>query len=467
MKPVAIIGGGITGLTTAYQFHKKKIPFHLYESGSRLGGVIETVERDGYLAECGPNTLLETSSEITRLIEGLNLTERRCYADPEMKNRFITRNGRPVSIPLSPIAFFTSSFFSVYTKWRLMIEPFLGRYSGDKEESLADFVKRRLGNEFLDYAINPLVGGVYAGNPEELSVKHGFPKLYALEQKYGSLIRGQINGTRERKRKGTVSKQDVKMMTFDKGLQVLIDAIANRIKEHTDNSTTISRLESDPDGWELFSSTTKESIPRKHSAVLLTAPAFTMAKMEIGTSGDTPLKELSEITYPPVSSVALGFRREDVGHSLNGFGVLNPEKENLNTLGTIFSSSLFPNRAPEGHVLLTSYMGGSRSPDLALKPENEKIDLLLNDLKKLLHVSGKPTFINIRDYEKAIPQYVIGYDRFKNRMDQVEKQQPGLFIAGNCRNGISLSDSIMSGYSSADRIEKSLNETNILKPTGV
>jgi oxygen-dependent protoporphyrinogen oxidase len=174
--------------------------------------------------------------------------------------------------------------------------------------------------------------------------------------------------------------------------------------------------------------------------------------LHIAAEGVPHLEPMARIFYPPVASVVLGFRREDVAHPLNGFGVLIPEVEKFNILGTLFSSTLFPNRAPTGHVLLTSYLGGARNPELALLAPEAQIKLVLQDLRKLLGVSGKPTFEHHFTYPKAIAQYEVGYGRFKKLMDETESKCPGFFLAGHYRDGISLGDSIVSGHDVAARI---------------
>ncbi|HXT38567.1 MAG TPA: protoporphyrinogen oxidase, partial [Candidatus Angelobacter sp.] len=229
MNSVAIIGGGITGLTTGFRLGQKNIPVTIYESAGRVGGVIQSVRKDGYLAEYGPNTLLETSPTIGALILDLGLEGRRQCANKNAEKRFIVRDGKPVALPGSPAAFLTTRLFSTRAKARLLAEPFIRRAPATCEESLGEFVRRRIGREFLDYAINPFVAGVYAGDPDRLSVKHAFPRLHALEQRYGSLLAGQFFGARERKRRAETSKQNAKKVSFDDGLQVLIDALRRRL----------------------------------------------------------------------------------------------------------------------------------------------------------------------------------------------------------------------------------------------
>lgn len=454
MKSVAIIGAGITGLTAAFRLQQKRIQVAVYEAGTRVGGVIQSLRQDGYLAEFGPNTLLETSPKIGELIRAAGLESRKLYSDERAGNRYLVRYRRTIAMPMSPLGFFATPLFSVATKLKLFREPFLPRWNNAYEESVAQFVLRRLGQEFLDYAIDALVAGVYAGDPYRLSVKHGFPRLYELEQKYGSLIKGQIFGARERKQRGEVSKQDAPKVSFDEGLQVLPDTLSARLGEAVRLDAAVVKISRQGGDWAITARTQGREVRQNHSAVLLAVPTHRLAEIQWDIGADASFAPLAKIHYPPVASVVLGFRRQDVAHKLDGFGMLIPKVENFNILGTLFSSSLFPNRAPAGYVTLTSYLGGMRHPDLARRDKRELYDLTVQDLRVLLGVKGEPTFRNCIVYPHAIPQYEVGYGQFKDAMNELEAKLPGLFLAGHFRHGISLSDSLVSGYDVADRIEK-------------
>jgi protoporphyrinogen/coproporphyrinogen III oxidase len=463
MSNVAIVGGGVTGLVAAFELQRRGVPFTLFEATDRVGGVIQTHRERGFLAEDGPNTLLETSPKITGLIESLGIEPRRWYSDPTNKKRFIVRGGRPCAMPASPVQFFTNRFFSWSAKLALFKEPFIKASPPDVEESLAQFVKRRLGQEFLDYAINPMVAGVYAGDPERLSVKHAFAKLHALEQKYGSLIKGQLQGGRERKRRNEVAKDRAKMMSFDEGLQVLTDALGAAVKANTLLNTPVATIQQVEGGWALAGTAGllppgaadgpgggKVVAPFTH--VLLTSPAHRLAGLRIDSPAGGDLRLLGEIVYPPVTSYTMGFKREEVAHPLDGFGVLIPKVEQRNCLGTLFTSSLFADRAPAGRVTLTSYIGGMRAPELALRPLGEIRKLVMTDLRELLGVRGEPVWEHVKQWPKAIPQYEVGYGRFKDFMDGIERTHAGLLFAGHYRDGISLSDSVLAGFKAAERV---------------
>jgi oxygen-dependent protoporphyrinogen oxidase len=452
MNSVAVIGGGITGLTAAFRLQQRGVPVTVYEAGGRVGGVIQSIRRNGFLAECGPNTLLETSPKIPALVRDLGLEGRRMYTDPAAENRYLVRGGKMLPLPGSLSRFLGTPLFSASAKLRLLAEPFIGRAPADGEESVAEFVRRRLGNEFLDYAIDPLVGGIYAGDPARLSVKHAFPKLHALEQKYRSLIVGQVLGARERKRRAEVSKQNAAKLSFDEGLQVLTDELGRRLGGSVLLNTPVHWVEQTEGRWHVAVSSHGGVALKEHGAVLFAGTAHRLSQLKIIAKDAPSLAGLAEIHYPPVASVVLGFKREDVAHPLNGFGVLIPRVEGFNTLGAVFSSSLFPNRAPAGHVAVTCYIGGARNPDLAARPPDELIELALKDLGRLLGAKGRPVFEHQFFYPKAIPQYNVGYGRFKELMRETETKCPGFFMAGHYRDGISLGDSLVSGQDSAVRV---------------
>jgi oxygen-dependent protoporphyrinogen oxidase len=459
MDSVAIVGAGITGLTAAFRLQQQGLPVTVYEATARVGGVIESVQQDGYLAEFGPNTVLETSPKIAALVRDLGLASRRLYSDPGASNRYIVRGGRPVRLPGSPVAFLATRLFSAGAKLRLLREPFVPPAPPDAEESLAEFVLRRLGPEFLDYAINPFVAGVYAGDPARLSVRQAFPKLHALEQRYGSLIKGQILGARERKRRAEVSKQDAPKFSFVNGLQELILALQRALAGQLRLQACVRSLRPGPAGWVVTAAAEGRTTTEPHTAVLLAAPAHRLAAIDLPIPGPLSLRVLGEIRYPPVTSVVLGFRREDVAHPLDGFGMLIPQVERFHLLGTLFSSSLFPNRAPAGHVTLTSYVGGTRAPELASLPADRLVEITRQDLRAILGVTGPPTFQHHVFYPQAIPQYEVGYGRFRDLMTRLENQAPGLFFAGHYRDGIALGDSILSGCDAAERIGKHVGST--------
>ena len=456
LKPVAVIGGGITGLTAAFYLKRAGIPVILYEASNRVGGVIKSERKDGYLVEHGPNTILETSPKVGQLVRDAGLQGRRLEPDPKSEARYVVRYKRPVAMPSSPLGFLTTDLFSFKAKLAVLREPVIPARRDGVEESVAQFVVRRLGREFLDHAIDAMVGGVYAGDPWHLSVQQAFPKLAQLEASYGSLILGQIFGGRERKKRGEIAKDRAPKFSFDEGLQVLPEGLAEYLGEDVRLGANVQKLVQIADGWTLTFQHSGMFRCQNHSAVIYAGTAPRLAELQIESRTPVSVTPFSEIRYPPVASVVLGFRREDVTHSCAGFGALIPQIEGFKMLGTIFSSSLFPDRAPEGHLTLTSYVGGERFPALAALPHDKLVALVCEDLRVLLGVNGKPTFEHSSFYPQAIPQYNMGYGRYREMMTRIEADAPNLFFAGHYRDGISLSDSIVSGCNIAERVEKKL-----------
>ncbi|MBX3748369.1 MAG: protoporphyrinogen oxidase [Verrucomicrobiae bacterium] len=450
MTQVGILGAGITGLTAAHALRKAGFSVTVYDAAPHVGGVIRSHREGGWLAELGPNTILDTSPRIGELLADLGLTPRRLDSNPDASARYVVRDGRPVPLPISGPRFFTSPLFSWKAKLRLLREPFLGRTPGDP--SVADFVRHRLGQEFLDYAIDPLVTGIYAGDPAALSIRHAFHRIHDLEARYGSLIRGQILGARERRRRGEVSKASAPKFSFDHGLQVLPDALHASMPDAVRLEAFVTTLNPSPSGWMIAGDHHGALFTAQHQAVLFCGTAHSLARLQIPSADLPSLAAFADIPYPPVTSVVLGFRRDEVRHDCLGFGMLIPHREGFGILGTIFSSSLFPRRAPDDHLTLTTYVGGVRRPEVAGLPDDELIHVVRRDLGRLLGVAGQPRFQHIARWPRAIPQYILGYDRFLHTLDALESRLPGFFVAGHFRDGVALSDAIQTGARIARRI---------------
>ena len=452
MKSVAIIGAGITGLSAAFYLKRQGVPVTVFEASGRVGGVIQSIRKDGFLAEFGPNTILETSPKIAQLVRDAGLETRRLNSAPEAEARYVVRYGRPIEMPGKPLGFFTTPLFTAKAKLAVLREPFIKPRRDGVEESIAQFVVRRFNQEFLDHAIDALVAGIYAGDPHKLSLPHAFPKLKALEDNYGSMIKGQIFGARDRKKSGEVAKDRAAKFSFDEGLQVLPDTLAAQLGDSLQLNSPVTQLTKTSTGWSVATAGGETEF----GAVIYCGTAHRLAELKIEAQSPLNLSAFSEISYPPVASVVLGFRREDVAHSCQGFGMLIPKIEGFKILGTIFSSALFPNRAPAGQLNLTSYIGGARYPELASLPPDQLVEIVLADLRKLLGVRGQPTFVHTAFWPKAIPQYNVGYGKYRELLNEIERISPNLFFAGHYRDGVSLGDSIVSGVNIAERVGKLL-----------
>jgi len=437
MKTVAVIGAGITGLGAAWALKEDGHAVTVFEGASRVGGSISTHRESGYLVEEGPNTIQLASRENERWLEEVGLGSSMHDADPRADKRYLVRDGRAIAIPASPLSFLGTPLFSWRAKLRLLGDLFAPRAPADRDEPLSSFVLRRLGREMLDYAIDPFVGGVYAGNPARLSVRYGFPKLHRLEQNHRSLILGSIALRRERKRAGTLYK--TRLVSFADGLQALPEQLARGLSRSIRLNHLVSEIEYNG-RWTVR---TDPEDTGTYDAVVLALPASALSKLRV--NGEPEFAVFSEIESPAVTSLSFGFRREQVEHPLDGFGALVPSREPFRILGTLFCSSLFGGRAPEGHVLLTTFVGGARCPDLATRPTAALREIVLADLRRLLHLKGGPTFMHRRTWAQAIPQYEIGHGRFIRHATSCEARFPGLQVGGNARDGISLSYCIEGG----------------------
>jgi oxygen-dependent protoporphyrinogen oxidase len=450
---VVVIGAGISGLACALWLQSRGARVTVLEKNAAPGGAMGSVRDGGYLVEQGPNSALETTPLFGELFAAAGVATDKAVANPESSKRFVLRGGRLIPLPMSPPAFLATPLFSLGAKLRLFREPFIGR--GEGEETVAQFVRRRLGPEFLDYAINPFVSGVYAGDPERLSVPAAFPRLAELEAKYGSLIRGQIQGARERKRRAEQSKQSAPMFSFREGMATLPSAIAAKLAD-VRLGVGVESLERAGDGYRMRGrDEAGNAVDVAARSVVLAMPAHATEPVLQPLAPDAA-DALAGIEYPPVAVVALGYRRVPDMHPLDGFGFLVPAKENRRILGTLFSSTLFPGRAPEGHALLTSFVGGMRQPDLARLPESELVAMVADEQRQLLSCPATPEYSRVTFWPKAIPQYAPGHLLRMERLARAEEELPGLYFCANYRGGISVGDCVKSAHAMAERVARFL-----------
>lgn len=449
-KSIAIIGGGITGLTAARSLHEAGFAVTVFEKNPRVGGAITSSEKDGWLIEGGPNSLQETP-EVAALLAELRLQGDRLAANIAAKKRFIVRRGKLVPVPLSPPGLLTSPLFSPGTRLRVLAEMFARPRVRTTDTSLASFVGAHFGREIVDYGLNPFISGVYAGDPEKLSARYAFPRLWQLERTHGSLLRGFRAEARARRARGEPAGA-TPIISFTHGLQTLPNALAAALPDGSVklNRTITNIISGRP--WKIISTQNGAVTTTEFDAVVLALPASGLAQLVFGTLGERPLASLDHQPHPPVSSLFLGFKRGQIGHPLDGFGALVPAREQRSFLGVLFSSSLFSGRAPDGHAALTVFVGGTRQPETARLAPALLLNRVLPDLRELLGITGEPVFTHHTFWPKAIPQYNIGHERFLEPMTRCEVDHPGLFIGGNVRDGISLPDCIKSGNALAAKV---------------
>ncbi|MDR3611156.1 MAG: protoporphyrinogen oxidase [Ignavibacteriaceae bacterium] len=453
---IVLLGAGISGLTAAYFLDKEGFEVTVLEKKNEVGGSIETFFEKGYLFDRGPNSALETTPLIEQMVKDLNLADQFVYANRKGNKRYILRNDLLHPLPMNPKSLLKTKLFSGSGKLRLFAEPFIGRSNDGYYQSIADFVKRRLGQEFLDYAINPFVAGVYAGNPEDLSVKSAFPKLYALEEKYGGLIKGTIKSIKERKNRPEKSKQDAKMYSFSDGMQVLPKAISEYLGEKIHLNTEVNSVEKISTGYKINLSNAGETSSILSNYIVSTIPAYS-ASILFGRFDSDLAGHLDKIYYPPVLVLYLGYDKKDIGQVLDGFGFLIPAKEKKSFLGAIWSSVLFPNRAFEDKASFTLFIGGARDPEIVSYDKELLIKKVRNEFESLMKITGEPLYVSYKFWPKAIPQYNIGYVEHERYFDKFEKENPGILLAGNYREGISVGDCIKNSEKIVNKIKNLSN----------
>jgi len=447
-----VIGAGISGLTTAYGLTKRSRSCAVLDPGSQAGGVIASRRRDGFLYEMGPNSTLDTTPLINALLSDLGIADERIDANAVAATRYIVRGGNLVPLPGSPGAFFTTRAFTLNAKLRLFAEPFIARTPTGVDESIAAFVRRRLGTEFLDYAIDPFVAGIYAGDPERISVGAAFPRLLALERAHGGLIKGQIVGARARKKNKEVAKNVAASFSFRSGMQTLTDALAKALPS-IEYSATVQRVVREGDGsFAVEGFRGGEPVAWRARSVVLAAPAYASATMIERIAPDAAAA-LAAVEYAPIAIVASAYRRSDVAHSLAGFGFLVPKREHHHVLGCLFSSSMFDGRAPEGSVLLTSFAGGRRNPEITSASDVEVATMVRAELAARVGAHRAPLWQEVARWPQAIPQYDIGHLDRMRRIDAAEAAVPGLYFCANYRGGVAVGDRVKIGQSTAEQVD--------------
>ncbi|MFY9821717.1 MAG: protoporphyrinogen oxidase [Thermoanaerobaculia bacterium] len=434
-----VVGAGISGLTTAFRLVRGGWRVTVVEASGRVGGAIQTHADGPWRFELGPNTVVESHETVGRLIRDARLEGEKIAATPSAKRRYLYKAGRLVPLPSGPGSFLTTPLFPPGAKLRLLKEPWIGRPPEGTEESIAAFVRRRLGQPFLDDAVGPFVSGVYAGDPERLSVRWAVPRIWSLEHDHGSLLRGAFA-----RRKGPAPGGT--MISFREGLEALPRKLAAEIGD-VRTGAAVQRIVRVAGGFRAETS----AGPVEAKRIVLAVPADVTARLlDEATAGASQL--FAQIPYAPVAILALGWRRADVGHPLAGFGFLVPRKESLRTLGCLFPSELFPGRAPEGHVALAAFAGGRTDPEIVGWDEDRIATTLIDELRGPLSLRGGPAFRLVRRWPRAIPQYEIGHGRFVDRAREIENALPGLHIGGNFLGGISVPNCIQNGTELAERM---------------
>jgi len=451
---VVIIGGGISGLAAAHRLSEQQVQVTLLEASPRLGGTIQTGQRDGFLLERGPDSFISEKPQAVELAKRLGLESRLIQTNEQFRRSFIVRHGRLRPVPegfqlLAPSRlwpFITSDIFSVAGKARMAADLLLPRKStnGVNDESLASFVRRRLGVEALDRMAQPMVGGIYTADPETLSLRATLPRFLEMEREHRSLILAMLRQGRAQK-VGTSGARYSLFLSFDRGMQVLVDALAKQVKADIRLNTRAVGLKSDGPAWTITTSDGEELIADK---ICLALPAYRAATLLQGRLGE----RLRQIKYASTATINFAYRRSAIAHPLNGFGFVVPFIEKRSLIACTFSSVKFSGRAPEGHVLLRAFAGGALQPEIFALDESEIATRVETDLRELLGITEDPLFVEVAKWKDSMPQYEVGHLERVNEIEKLVSELPGLTLAGNAYRGAGIPDCIRSGETAAEML---------------
>lgn len=459
--PVLIIGAGISGLVCAHSLRKSGIDAIVVESSGGPGGLIRSERRDGYLLELGPQSFSSTP-QLFELCGDLGIRDQLVEASPRAP-RFLLIDGRLRQAPLNPPAFFASSLFSAKTKWALLHDAF-GRTTppNSPDESIAAFTRRKFTSELLDRFVGPFVSGIYAGDPEKLSLRATFRQVYEAERSAGSVIRGMMRSAKSK----PSPRREPTLQSFRDGNETLVKALAATLGAalRTGTSATEISLEGSinasvsPKRFHVSLSAKDSAAQIIADNLVLATPAGVAAALLRPISADL-FAALNQIEYAPVAVVSLGYPKSAVAHNLNGFGFLIPRSEKLRTLGTVWNSSLFPNRAPADHVLLTSFAGGATDPAITALPAGEIVALLHRELAPILQIQSPPVFSNVMTCSRALPQYNLGHSERVAAIRKLIAELPNAFLTGNYFSGSSIGACIEQALSVASEISARIAQT--------
>jgi oxygen-dependent protoporphyrinogen oxidase len=435
---VAIIGGGISGLACAYRLFHLGVPVTLLEAEEQPGGLIGTVEQDGFLFETGPQSFQGIDS-VLDLVREIGLENHLCEANPRAP-RYVLRQGKLQKIPMSPQAILGSSLLGVSSRWRVATEALKRAKPPSEEESVAQFVRRKFGHEILEYLVAPFVSGVYAGDPEKLSLRAAFPTLDEWERTYGSVLRG---ASKSRAGKGA-GQAAPPLCSFDRGMASLPRTMAAKLGESVRlgaRATGISRTDTSRFRIQFTQEGRAESLDAH--AVVIATPAYHAGHLVEAFAA--PLaRMLSGIAYAGLAIIGTGYYANQLG-GLDGFGVLIPRSERIRTLGIVWNSSLFPERGAQGRVTLASFVGGATDQEILEKTDEEILAVVEDENARVLKITGQPIISRLWRHPKALPQYNLGHGHAVEAVRDAERAIPGLYFAGNYLEGPSIGKCVERG----------------------
>src|SRR5271170_5555047 len=450
---VAVIGAGISGLACAYRLQQLGLDVTVFESNDCAGGLIDSVQKEDLLFEAGPQSFQGTPT-LLALIRELGLEPQLQKADPRAP-RYVLLHGRLRKIPMSPQALHASTLLNPVSRWKIASEPFKKSQPPTEEESVAAFVRRKFGHEILEYLVAPFVSGVYAGDPEKLSLKAAFPTLDEWERQYGSVVRGAMK-SRPAKEQRTAPPP---LCSFAHGAAILPRALAAKLGDALQYETRAAAVNfpAQPSAAGAAAACEIRIVRNGQEqsgfagAVVIATPAFAAAHL-LGTFSPQLARTLSGIPYAPVAVVASTYYRQQVGDPLEGFGFLVPRSEKVRTLGTVWNSSLFPGRAREGSVTITSFIGGATDPDIMNLQEETIAAIVAEENAHILGITGPPVELAVWKYPRALPQYNLGHGFIVEAIRDAERAAPGLYFAGNYLEGPAVGKCVENGFQTAEAV---------------
>ncbi len=478
VRRVAIVGAGISGLSAALRLvlTDEHVHVEIFESSPRAGGIIHTERRDGFLIEHGPDSFITNKPGGVQLCHDLEISDQLLGTDDRFRRSLVVHNGQPVAVPdgfmlmapAKPMAILRTPILSAPGKMRLLSEAFRPRKKSDDDESLASFVRRRFGSETLDRLVQPLVGGIYTSDPEKLSLQATLPRFLTMEREHGSVIRATLAAAKNTtsggdETSGSGARYGLFAAPAD-GLSSLITALeerlcgSGRVTFHFETPIqAVNPVNGSDVRWTVLP-TDHASTARAFNQIIVTTPAWAAARLLKGCDDDALVQSLTDIEYASSAIVVSGHHLSDFKHPLNAFGLVVPAVENRKVLAVSFTSRKFSGRAPEGRILLRTFVGGAMQPELFDQSDDDILRMVHGELKSLLGMQADPTFSTVARYARSMPQYHVGHLGRVQRIDERVAEHPGLEIAGNAYNGVGIPDSIASGYAAADRLARHSGE---------
>jgi oxygen-dependent protoporphyrinogen oxidase len=430
---IAIIGGGISGLSAAWALQKRRVPYLLLEAGPSLGGVIRTETRDGFLLEGGPDSILAQKPEGVALCRELGLGERLIPTNPERRAVYILHRqalhplpeGMMLAVPTKILPFARSGLFSWPGKLRMGLDLVRPGRQENGDESIASFLRRRFGQEAVDRLGEPLLAGIHAGDPERLSILATFPRFRDLEAKHGSLVRGMWAAPRPKAEPG--APPPAAFYSLRGGLRELVDALIDVLDPQSIRTGAVVRALARDDAGFTIGLEAGETVHA--DSVIVAAPGPKIAPALEGLLPDVA-RTLSTVPFASSATVLLGYRREDVAHPLDGYGMVVPQTEGLRTTALSFVSTKFAHRAPEGHVLLRGFLGGVRDGEVLSLSDEEMVEAVRRDMTSVLGLRGEPVLTRVFRWPGGTPQLEVGHLERMRTVERAVGEVPGLHLTG-------------------------------------